>query len=163
MKRTFLTVPLLLAAGLLRAQTPAMKKYIPTPTGFLMVLHQGDSVMKEIDALASAEALPSASLNGFGFVNVRFGFFNFKTREYEPKDFSGVELGSMTGSIAWQNGRPSIHLHGVAAGPDFKAVGGHILDATVSTGSLEITVLVHDRKLERRRDEELGANVLGLD
>lgn len=97
-----------------------------------------------------------------GFVNTRFGFFNFDTKEYEPKDFKDVELASFTGSMAWQNGKPSLHSHGVVTGRDFKAYGGHMLAATVSTGSVEITVIVHDKKLERKKDEALGANVLEL-
>jgi len=31
------------------------------------------------------------------------------------------------------------------------------------TGSAEITVIVHDRKLERKVDPEIGANVLKLE
>ncbi|HMI02186.1 MAG TPA: hypothetical protein VK541_06875 [Pedobacter sp.] len=44
----------------------------------------------------------------------------------------------------------------------FKAFGGHLLSATVGTGSLEITVIVHDKKLQRKMEEPLGANVLQL-
>jgi predicted DNA-binding protein with PD1-like motif len=42
----------------------------------------------------------------------------------------------------------------------FKAFGGHLLSATVGTGSLEITVIVHDKRLECRMEEPMGANVL---
>ncbi|MFP9098597.1 PCC domain-containing protein [Flavobacterium sp. RHBU_24] len=73
-----------------------------------------------------------------------------------------MELASLTGSIAWQNGKPSIHAHGVVTGKDFTAHGGHILSGTVGTGSVEISVTVLDKKLERIKEEKLGANVLCL-
>lgn len=137
-------------------------RYIPTPTGYLMVLRQGDDVFKQIEQLAVNEKIPSASISGMGFVNAKFGFFNFKTKQYEPKALQKVEMASMTGSIAWQNGNVSLHLHGVATGSDFKAYGGHLLAATVDTGSLEVVVIVHPKKLERKLEQPLGANVLQL-
>lgn len=137
-------------------------RYTKTPTGFLMVLRQGDDVFKEIEKMSVAEKIPSASLTGMGFVNARFGFFDFKTKEFKPKDFNDMEMASMSGSIAWQKDKISLHLHGVVTDSNFQAFGGHLLAATVGTGSLEITVLVHDRKLERKLEQPLGANVLQL-
>jgi len=139
-----------------------IKRYIKTPTGFLMVLRQGDDVLAHLENLASQENIPSANFSGMGFVNAKFGFFNFKTKEYEPKEFKDVELASMNGSIAWQNGKASLHMHGVVTGRDFKAYGGHLLAASVGTGSVEIMVTVHQQKLERIKEEPLGANVLNL-
>lgn len=137
-------------------------RYTQIPVGFLMVLRQGDDVFAEIEKMAVEQEIPSATLAGMGFVNARFGFFNFKTKEYDPKEFEDAELASMTGSIAWQNGKPSLHCHGIVTGKDFRAYGGHMLGATVSTGSLEITVTVHDKPLERIMEQPLGANVLHL-
>ncbi|MEJ2880468.1 PPC domain-containing DNA-binding protein [Pedobacter sp. GR22-6] len=144
------------------AQTTDTARYVKTPTGYLMVLRQGDDVFKEIEKFAIAEKIPSANFTGMGFINARFGFFDFKTKEYKPKDFKEVEMASMTGSIAWQKELPSLHVHGIVTDASFKAWGGHLLSATVSTGSLEINVTVHDKKLERKREEPLGANVLQL-
>lgn len=127
-----------------------------------MVLRQDDDVLKQLEDFATQENIPAASFTGMGFVNVKFGFFNFKTKEYEPKEFKDVELASMTGSIAWQDGKVSLHTHGVVTGKDFKAYGGHMLDAKVGTGSVEITITLHDQKLIRKKEEPLGANVLNL-
>ena len=141
---------------------PATERYIKVPTGYLMVLRQGDTLIEEIEKLENAENIPSATFTGMGFVNITFGFFDFKTKKYNPKEFKDMELASLTGSIAWQNGKPSIHAHGVVTGKDFNAHGGHILSGSVSTGSLEIMVTVNDKKLERIKEEKLGANVLCL-
>ncbi|MCF0071227.1 DNA-binding protein [Dyadobacter sp. CY261] len=144
------------------AQQASQQRYTKIPAGYLMVLRQGDDVFAEIEKLAIKQKIPSATLAGMGFVNARFGFFNFKTKEYDPKEFEDVEMASMTGSIAWQDGKPSLHCHGVITGKDFRAYGGHLLGATVSTGSLEITFTVHDKLLERTMEQPLGANVLQL-
>jgi predicted DNA-binding protein with PD1-like motif len=137
-------------------------KYVKVPAGYLMVLRQDDDVFSELEKLAMNEKIPSANLSGMGFVNVKFGFFNFETKEYEPKEFKDVELASMSGSIAWKEGKPSLHCHGTVTGKDFTAHGGHMLGATVGTGSVEIIITVHDKQLERITEQPLGANVLNL-
>jgi hypothetical protein len=46
--------------------SPAMsepKRYIPTPTGFLMVLRQSDDVFARLEALMRDEAIPSAVIS----------------------------------------------------------------------------------------------------
>lgn len=128
-----------------------------------MVLHQGDSILVELEKLAVTEKVPSASFTGMGFVNITFGFFDFKTKKYTPKDFNEVELASMHGTLAWQKSKVSIHAHGVVTDKNFQAFGGHILKGAVSTGSVEILITLHDRPLERKLEQPLGANVLSLD
>ena len=139
-------------------------RYVKTPTGYLMVLRRGDDVIASIDKLAEDEKIGSASLTGIGFLSeVTFGFYDFGKKAFDPKTFHDVEMAGLTGSIAWKDGKPSVHAHATVAGRDFAAVGGHVLAAKVGTGSVEITVVAHDQKLERRVDPEIGANVLQLD
>jgi len=141
----------------------SLKRYTKVATGYLVVLRQGDDVFEELERLAIAEKIPAAHFNGLGFLNAKFGFFNAKTKQFRPRQFSNLEMGSFTGSIAWQDGRPSLHVHGIGADKNFRSYGGHLLEAQVSTGSLEILVTVLDRKLQRKKEEPLGANVLQLE
>ncbi|GAB3700648.1 hypothetical protein GCM10027592_27830 [Spirosoma flavus] len=143
-----------------QAQQPA--KYIKTPTGYVMVLRQGDNVLAELEQFTLTEKIPSASLTGFGFVHPTFGFWNAKKKEYEPKSMRDMEMASMTGSIAWKDGKPALHMHGVVTDKDFKAFGGHILALEVGTGSVEITITVHSTQLIRETDQATGAAVLRL-
>jgi len=153
----------ILANGLALAQNKTQPpKYIKVPTGYLMLLRQGDDVLKELENFAVAENILSANFSGMGFVNAKFGFFNFKTKEYDPKEFNDVELANMVGTIAWKDGKPSLHTHGVVTDKDFNAHGGHMLAATVGTGSVEILITPHDKKLSRVTEQPLGANVLNL-
>lgn len=145
-----------------RTMKDSMPSYVKTPTGYLMVLREGADVLQSLERLANSENIPSAGFTGMGFVNVEFGFFNFDTKEYDPKSFNNVELASLTGSIAWQNGKPSLHTHGVITGKDFTAHGGHVLKLTVSTGSVELHITVYGTRLNRKEETPPGANMLQL-
>ncbi|WP_139921718.1 PPC domain-containing DNA-binding protein [Hymenobacter sp. DG01] len=142
------------------APKPTAPKYVRTPTGFLMVLRQGDNVLQELEQLTTREKIPGASLAGIGFGHPTFGFWNAQTKTYDPKAFRDVEMASLTGSIAWKEGKPALHLHGVAADKTFATVGGHILSLEVGTGSMEITVTVHQQRQIREVDERNGATVM---
>lgn len=145
------------------AQNSNSSKYIKVNGGYQMVLKQGDSLFKELRIMALKENIPSASFTGFGFVNAEFGYFNAKKKEYKTEVFKKMELASLDGSIAWQNGTPSIHAHGVGGDENFRARAGHLMSLEVSTGSLEVMIRVNEKRLERRKDEVLGANVLDLE
>ena len=140
-----------------------VKRYIKVPAGYLMVLRQNDSVLGQLANFARAEKIPSANFTGMGFVDITFGFFDFETKKYKPRDFKHVELVSMHGTIACKKDSTSIHAHGVVADETFQAFGGHILNATVGTGSVEILITVHDKQFERKKDDAIGADVLSLD
>lgn len=161
---TLLTLALGLAAGTGSAQAQELKgKYMKTPTGYLMVLRRGDNVLQNLEQLAQAEKIPSASFAGIGFMSeATFGFYDFNRKQFDPKTFRNVEMANMTGSIAWKEGKPSIHAHGTVTDGSFNGAGGHLLGLTVGTGSCEITVMLHPQRLERFVDPEIQANVLGL-
>lgn len=145
------------------AQKTEVCRYTKTPTGFMMVLRENDDVLKNIAELTKSENIPSASFTGIGFAReVTFGFYDFNAKKFNPKTFKKVEMGSLTGSVAWNEKDPSIHVHGVATDEKFDAYGGHILSLHVGTGSMEIYVTVHDKKLERKIEQPLNANVLQL-
>lgn len=139
------------------------KRYTKVPNGYLMVLRMDDNLFEELEKFAKQEKIPAANFTGMGFVDVTFGFFDSQTKEYTPKEFKKVELASMHGTIAWKDGKPSIHSHGVCGDKSFQAHAGHILSATVGTGSLEIMIVVHDKPLQRKKDESIGADVLEIE
>ena len=140
-----------------------ISRYNKTQTGYVMVLREGDNVIAEIEKLASHEKIPFASFSGIGFAGeVTFGFYDFNKKKFNPKTFKRVEMGNLTGSIAWNEKGPSIHIHGIATDEKFDAYGGHILSLQVGTGSMEIYLTVNDKKLERKIEQPLNANVLQL-
>jgi len=139
-------------------------RYVPTTSGFFMVLRQGDNVFDRLVDMMRDEAVPSAVIVGFGFVGTAtFGFFDFKEKEYRPRTFNDLELTNLTGTLAWKEGKPAIHAHAVASNADFETFGGHVLALVVGRGSLEISISVMPMKLVRALDDEIGANVLQLE
>lgn len=138
------------------------KSYVKVPSGYLMVLREGDDVFKALETFAQAENIPSSNFTGMGFVNITFGFFDSASKDYLPRDFTDVELASLHGTLAWKDGKPSIHAHGVVSDKTFQAYGGHILKANVSTGSLEIMLTIHDKAFQRKHDPSLGADILDV-
>jgi predicted DNA-binding protein with PD1-like motif len=142
----------------------AARKDLRTLTGFLMVLTEGDDLFAELAQLAMKEQLTTASLTGFGFAgSVTFGYFDFARRDYDPATYADREMTGINGTLAWKDGKPSVHAHGVGGGKDFAVVGGHLLALTVGRGSLEVTLTVHPQRLERKEDTRIGANILRLD
>lgn len=146
-----------------KKEANSLCRYTKTTSGFLMVLREGDNVITEIENLAKEQQITSANFTGIGFAEeATFGFFDFNQKKFNPKTFNKVEMGSLTGSIAWSEGKPSLHVHGVATDDKFYAHGGHILELKVGTGSMEIYITLNAEKLERKMEQPLGANVLQL-
>ena len=138
-------------------------KSMRTPGGHLMVLTEGDDLFAQLEALALRENIPSASFTAFGFAGkVSFGFFDFDKRDYTPATFENREMTGINGTLAWKDGKPSIHAHGVGGAPDFSVSGGHLLALVVGRGSLEVTISVHDIRLERTEEPAIGAKILRL-
>lgn len=139
------------------------RRHIATPTGYLLVLREGDDLFGHLEALMRSEDIPSASFVGIGFAGiVTFGFYDFGRKVFDPKTFERCEIASLTGTLAWKEGAPSVHAHAAAGDASFALVGGHLLGLTVGTGSLEITVTRHSERLERAIDPRIGANVLQI-
>ncbi|VVE15520.1 hypothetical protein PEP31012_02865 [Pandoraea eparura] len=138
------------------------RRYIKTPTGYFMVLRMGDNVFEQLTKFAIAENIPAASVAAIGFGHATFGSWNAAKKDFDSKTFRNVEMASIVGSVAWKEGKPSIHIHGIAGDSTFSAYGGHLLDLEVGTGSMEITLNVHQKRLERAIDPCIGANVLGI-
>jgi predicted DNA-binding protein with PD1-like motif len=166
MKTLILIILLCWSTGNLQAQeigSDSTCPYTKTASGYMMVLRESDNVIAAIENLVKVEKIPSGHFTGIGFAaKVEFGFYDFKAKKFNPKTFEKVEMGSLTGSLAWKNADPSIHIHGVATDDQFNAYGGHILSLIVGTGSMEIYITVDQQKLERKVEYPLNANVLQL-
>jgi uncharacterized protein len=140
-----------------------IKRYIAVPNGLLMVFRQGDDVYARIEAIMREEQIPSASIAGFGFVaEARFGYFNFERGDYDAQTFRELEITGLIGTLAWKDGKPSIHAHATGGDRQFRMAGGHVLGLVVGRGSFEVSAIVHPQRLERRLESDIGANVLQL-
>lgn len=91
-------------------------------------MREGDNVIASIENLVKEQQIPSGNFTGIGFAEeATFGFFDFNQKKYNPKTFNKIEIGSLTGSVAWSDGKPSLHIDGVATDDQFQAHGEHII------------------------------------
>ena len=94
----------------------------------------------ESDALAGADRYTDAAvvqrcrefverLHGKGTDLI--GYFDQLRKEYRTTSLpSSFEIGSGIGNVSLKDGKPFVHLHVVATGPDGAAVGGHLMEGT---------------------------------
>lgn len=126
-------------------------------------LDAGERIPDRLAEWARSEGVRAASIvAGIGMVReTEIGYF--KDGRYEPHRFSEpLELLGLAGSIAEEAGVPSVHLHLTGSGPDHRAVGGHLLGATVAVLA-EITIETFpDHRFARPLDRSRGVRVLEL-
>jgi predicted DNA-binding protein with PD1-like motif len=94
--------------------------------------------------------------------DLTLGYFDSHKKEYVKKFFpEDLEFGNLTGSISYFEGKPFVHAHVTAGGPDFEAVTGHLFSATISATG-EFFIIPSDTKIERKPDSDTGLNLLDL-
>ncbi len=120
--------------------------------------------MEKLNAYAKEHESPSAWLAGLGGAgSATLSFYDFNTKTYVDKTFdSPMEILGLQGNLAWVDGEPVWHVHGVFAGADYNVVGGHVQKLEISlTGEIHITPL--ETPLTRRYDDVTGLKLLDED
>ncbi|MQA74746.1 MAG: DUF296 domain-containing protein [Solirubrobacterales bacterium] len=135
-----------------------------TPKTYVVVFSAGDEAIEGLQGFARSEGLSAASLKGIGaFADARLGFFDWEAKRYEPVVVSEqVEVLSLIGDVALgEDGVPQLHAHFVLGCRDGRAVGGHLLAATVRP-TLEIVLTEAPAQLRKRGDPETGLALIDL-
>ncbi|NJN17974.1 MAG: DNA-binding protein [Oscillochloris sp.] len=131
--------------------------------GLVVVFAKGDEFMAGMKNLASTYQLSGASFSGIGaFSTSLLGFFDRSRMEYVkiPVD-EQVEVLTLAGNIALNEGKPKIHPHVVLGKIDGSTVGGHILEAHVWP-TLEVIIHETPTTLQRHTDPETGLALLNI-
>ena len=107
------------------------------------------------------EHIRLASVSGIGGTDdFTVGVFNTEKQAYDRFHCTGThEITALCGNITEMNGETYTHLHMNCAGNDGKIVGGHLLDCVISL-TAEIFIQITDGCADRKRDEELGINLI---
>lgn len=112
-------------------------------------LRDGDDLVSSLRRLTVDSAVIVA---GIGMVRgVRLGYWDGRAYQ-ETSVLEPCELLSMQGTIAASSDGPFIHCHVSVAGRDARAVGGHLLAATVENTAEIALLLVPGIRLERRAE-----------
>lgn len=119
-----------------------------------LILSVGEELLSSLKSFARFYEIPSGYFQAIGALkDVQLGYYDPQRDQYLKKSFDHhYELLSCQGNITYLGDDIVIHAHGSFAGPDFKAFGGHIFQATVAV-TAEIFLEVGQQKLYRTQGQ----------
>jgi len=123
----------------------------------------GEEMMRSLADLAKIRSMPGAYFTRIGALRAAMlGFFDIARREYRRFGIDEqVEVLSLTGNIALEEGEPRIHAHIVVGRFNGATLGGHLLEVHVRP-TLEVILVETPASLRRRFDPATGLALLDL-
>lgn len=97
-----------------------------------------------------------------GLKEAELGIYDVEAKRYDFTNITGpLELVSLTGTVAWQDNEPALHMHASVSDKTLGVRGGHLKEAVVS-GTVELFIHVWDtdKGFERQHDQQTGLNLL---
>ncbi|MBI5228204.1 DNA-binding protein [Candidatus Micrarchaeota archaeon] len=123
-------------------------------------LDDGDEIIGSLKAIGRKEKITGASIMGLGAAKLaELSHYDSREKKYNTKRFEGMlEIISLNGNMAMQDGEIAIHIHMSISKEDFSTVSGHLMSGIIYP-NCEIVLNLHDIKIERRFDEKTGLNL----
>lgn len=138
-----------------------MKRY-PGTHSTTLVLQRGEELIATLTDYAKVQNLASAWLHAGvgGADSATLAFYDLDKREYIDHTFDEpLEILSLQGNLAWVDGEPFWHIHGVFGRRDYSTVGGHIKRLDIAlTG--EVLLMSSTLPLTRNYDETTGLKLI---
>lgn len=128
-----------------------------SPRTYALVFETGEEAVAGIEAFAAEHGLSASQVSAIGAVQAAtLGYFDWERKDYRRIEIAEqVEVLSMTGDIADNQGRPQLHAHAVFGCADGSTRGGHLMQAQVRP-TLEVILVESPAHLRRVRDPETG-------
>ena len=130
---------------------------------YVLVLDPGDEAGACIRDFARRERVTGAGLTAVGGCReATLGYFDPDLGGYRSTRFEEqMEVLSLIGDIATQDGKPALHAHLVLGRQSFSAIGGHLMSARVHP-TMEIVLTETPTHLRKRVDPETGLALIDL-
>ena len=130
---------------------------------YAIVFDKGDEFIAGLTEFAKQRDLTGSHFTAIGaFKDVTLGYFDREKMDYKKIPLNEqVEVLSLVGNIADNQGKPKVHAHGVVGRSDGTTRGGHILEAHVWP-TLEVTLVETPEHLKRKTDEATGLALIRL-
>jgi len=95
-------------------------------------LDRGTDMLQGLNEAAAKLGVEAGTVQAIGAVTeLVIGYFDQDRKEYRTTALpSSFEIGSGIGNVSLKDGKPFVHLHVVATGPDGAAIGGHLMEGT---------------------------------
>jgi uncharacterized protein len=129
----------------------------------VMVADKGDEALAAIEEAGRRHGVRAAQVTAVGaFQEGELGYFDRERMTYQHIPFTEqVEVLSLLGDIAEQDGKPVAHLHVVLGRRDGSTLGGHLLRGQVWP-TLEVIVTEVAPELAKRMDPQTGLALIDL-
>jgi predicted DNA-binding protein with PD1-like motif len=131
--------------------------------GYVLILDKEDELLTELSKFIADEQIEGAHFSAIGaFSSVTLGYFDRVQRDYLKIPVNEqVEVLSLLGDVALQQGKPKLHMHVVIGKRDGQAMGGHLLRATVWP-TLEIMLTEIPPEMRREFDPATGLALISV-
>lgn len=122
---------------------------------------KGEEAVETITRAVRDHGVRAAQVTGVGALRGgQLGYYNRRIRDYSLIPVAEqVEVLSLLGDVAEQDGQPVLHLHAVLGREDGSAIGGHLLRGEVWP-VLEVVVTEVAPSMAKRFDPETGLTLL---
>ncbi len=130
---------------------------------FVIRLEMGEDILAMLRRFAEAKKIRAGAFEGIGSLSkAKLGHYDFTTKRYTYKVFEDdLEIITLTGNISSMDKTAVPHAHIALGRRDFTVVGGH-LDEGSSANMVEIVLQKLPGRLVKKRDEQVGLNLLQL-
>jgi uncharacterized protein len=130
---------------------------------FALIFDAGDEAMAGLQGFARQNRLGAAHFTAIGaFQEATLGYFDWESKEYKKIPVrEQVEVLSLVGDVAQQDGEPKVHAHVVLGRSDGTTRGGHLLEAHVRP-TLEVMLVESPEHLRKQHDPESGLALIRL-
>ncbi len=130
---------------------------------YVLRLDPGEEVRPTLLDFVRREDIRGGFFVAFGaFGRLKLQYFKTSLKRYEDHEINQqVEVVSLLGNIARENGKPVIHMHAAVADEQLKTYSGHVSDGTVRP-TLEVFLTSFEGEIRRGHDSTTGLELLVL-
>jgi predicted DNA-binding protein with PD1-like motif len=130
----------------------------------VLVFEHGDNVMPILQEWCEQQGVTAASFTAIGaFERVTVAWFDWQAKDYRrTRVDQQVEVISLAGDVAVNDGKPAVHAHLVVGLHDATTRGGHFVDGVVRP-TLELVLRDTPGFLRKRHDPESGLALIAPD
>jgi predicted DNA-binding protein with PD1-like motif len=128
---------------------------------FALIFDTGDQITGNLQRFAQDNHLRGSHFTAIGALSdAVIAWFDWEGKKYRHISINEqVEVLSLIGDIAEDDGEPKIHAHIVLGKADGSAHGGHLVEAHVRP-TLEVILTESPQHLQRRFDETTGLTLI---
>jgi hypothetical protein len=124
---------------------------------YAVIFDKNEEFIGGLTSWAKENKLGGSHFTAIGaFRDATLGYFDREKKDYRKISvYEQVEVLSLIGDVALNEGTPQVHAHVVVGKADGSAHGGHILEARVWP-TLEVILTESPKHLRRKFDPETG-------